>query len=264
MISNFIIIRFAPGAAGRFLSTMLMGSDDVAHYDPNCKTIEEKLNYLKNSFTQDLDRWILIEPSDKLAWGITFVSNKYPRGDDLSITQFESLSKIHCTPWYFENIALGKKIIIPWNKSNIPSFYKGTSISIIIDKPSRRWFHRAHWIKHYGIVNGKIHLKENDPSLHREPLNKIVSQFNNPIFSNEKFIRFVRENVIDSKISKLFCDIKNLEYSENDVSINLSSLLNESQCINVINNLCTQLKLKSIDQTYLKEGFNHWRNLHSF
>jgi hypothetical protein len=264
MIPNFVIVRFAPGAAGRFLITMLMGSDDVAHYDSNCKTIKEKLNYLKTSFTKDLDRWLLTEPSDKLAWGITFVSNKYPRGNNLSISEFEALSKEHCTPWYFENVALGKKIIIPWNKSAIPVFYKGASISIIIDKPSKRWFHRAHWIKHYGLINGKIHLKENDPAVHRAPLDKIVRQFNNPIYSNEKFISFVKKNVVGTDINKLFYDINNLEHANNDISINLSSLLNESQCLNVINNLCIQLRLKLIDQTYLKEGFNHWRNLHSF
>ncbi len=264
MISNFIIVRFAPGAAGRFLSTMLMGSDDVAHYDPTVKTIEEKLNYLKTSFTQELDRWLLTEPSDKIAWGITFVSNKYPRGDNLSVNEFETLSKTHCTPWYFKNVSLGKRIIIPWNKSNIPNFYKNNSISIIIDKSSRRWFNRAHWIKHYGIVDNKIHLKENDPSVHRKPLDKIVKQFNNPIFSEEKFISFVRKNVIGSNISKLFYDSNNLEYAENDIKVNLSSLLEEKQCVETINNICNQLNLARIDQSYLKEGFKHWRNLHCF
>lgn len=264
MTPHFIIVRFAPGAAGRFLTTMLMGSDDVAHYNPHCKTIEEKLNYLKTSFTQDLDRWLLTEPSDKIAWGITFVSNKYPRGNDLSKEQFETLSKEHCTTWYFQNVALGKKIIIPWNKSNIPVFYQGSSISIIIDKPSRRWFNRAHWIKHYGLVNGKIHLKENDPAVHRPPLDEIVRQFNNPIYSEEKFIPFVKKNVIVSPISKLFYDKDNLDHYENDITVNLSSLLEEEQCIAVINSICNHLQLKPIDPNYLRKGFNHWRKLHPF
>lgn len=264
MAPQFLIVRFAPGAAGRFLSTMLMGSDDVAHYDENVKTLEQKLEYLKNSFNPDLTQWLLNEPSDRIAWGITFVSNKFPRGDNLSIQEFEQLSKKNCTSWYFKNVRLGKKIIIPWNKSNIPPFYRGSCITIILDKPSRRWFHRSHWIKHYGIVNEKIHLKENDPAVLRPPLNKIAEQFNNPIYSTEKFIPFVKKNVISSAITKSFHDKNNLDYIENDIIINLSSLLEEKQCIATVNNICNQLNLKQIDQNYLKSGFSHWRNLHDY
>lgn len=261
---KFLLIRFSPGSAGRFLAALLMGSNDVAHFDPSVKTIDDKIEYIKKSFTPNLGNWLHTEPSDKIAWNITFVSNRYPRGDNLSKNEFKNLAKQNCTEWFYQNVALEKEIIIPWNKIQIPQFYIGKSITIILDKPSRRWFNRAHWFKHFGIYDGKIHLKENDPSLFRKPLNEIVSKYNNPIYVDQSFFSFVKNNILKSKEILPFYDYENLKNVPNDIPINLSTLLDKKLCIDAINELSNNLKIEKIDQYYLEFSHEHWRKLHPF
>lgn len=261
---EFLLIRFAPGSAGRFLAVLLMGSKDVAHFDPDVKTLDDKMDYVTKTFTKNLGSWLLTEPSDKIAWNITFVSNKYPRGDDLSIDQFAKLADENCTDWYHTNVNAKKKITIPWHKTSIPIFYRGQSITIILDKPSRKWFNRAHWIKHFGMHEGRIHLKENDPAVHRKPLDAVVARYNNPIYIDESFFSFVKNKVIRSKDVLPFYDYSSLDKLTNDLPINLSNLLDKKSCIRTINQLCVDLDISPIDQHYIEFSYDHWRNLHPF
>lgn len=260
---KFLLIRFSPGSAGRFLAALLMGSNDVAHFDPNVKTIDDKIEYIKKSFTPNLGNWLYTEPSDKIAWNITFVSNKYNRGHNLSKDEFKTLAKQNCTPWFHKNVSLGKQIIVPWNKIDIPTFYAGRSITIILDKSSRKWFNRAHWIKHFGLKDGKIHLKENDPKTHRKPLDKIVESFNNPIYIDQTFFSFVKNNILKSQDILPFYDYNNLKRSD-DFPINLSVLLEKESCLKAVNQLCIDLQIEKIDQNYLEFSHDHWRKLHPF
>jgi hypothetical protein len=264
MNPKFLIIRFPPGAAGRFLGTMLMGSKDVAHFNENANTTEEKLNYLEQCFKKDLSQWLKHEPSDKMAWGIDFVSNKYPRGDDLTVEQFTTLTQEKCTEWYHKCVTNNKRITIFWHKNYIPNFYKGECISILIDKKSTRWYHRSRWFKHYGMKDEKIHLKENDPNCHRYPINQLVAKFNNPIFSNENFRKFVKENVINSQETKPFYLNNSLFPVDNDIQINLSELLEEDQFLSLINMLSEKMHLSKIDTDYLIRGFRYWRSIHAY
>lgn len=260
---QFLVIRYPPGAAGRFLAVMLMGNDNVAHYDASVKTIEDKLAYAKNSFPNELGNWLLSEPNDKIAWNITFVSNKYPRGDNLTKEEFNKLATEKCTEWYHKNVSLGKKIIIPWHKTNIPIFYKGQSITIVIDKKSERWYNRARWYKHFGIKDGKIYLRENDPAIHRDELKKIVASYNNPILLDESFFSFVKKTMVSKEVA-VFKNYSLLPAIDDDCLVNLSNLLSEQSCIDTINQLCDKLNLPMINQDYLKNCFAHWRNLHPF
>lgn len=261
---HFLLIRFAPGSAGRFLATMLMGSDSIAHFDPKVLTLADKIDYIKCSFTKDLASWLKTEPNDKEAWNINFVSNKYPRGQDLTVEQFTELSQQHCTSHYHRSVAEGKIIIIPWNKLNIPSFYEGDLVSIFLDQKSRRWFHRSLWYKHYGKKDGYIHLKENDPACHRQHQIGLVSKFNNPVIFKDDCRNFARTMIMDSQFVRQFSDMQSLMMVKNHNVIELSNLLEETRFLAVIKTLVRDLGLKDIDEWYLKEGFAHWKSCHGY
>lgn len=262
---KFIVVRFAPGAAGKFLSTLLMGSNDVAHYDPNVTTLEEKIAYFKASFPPDLSQWLLTEPSDKATWGTTFISNKHERGNNLSMQEFIDLAATHCTPLYHKAVNDDKYIVVVWHKNVIPEYFANSKIiTIAIDDNSKKWFHRALWYKHFEKVGNKIHLKTNDPKCIKKEIRDILASFNVPAYVEESFCSFVKNNVIKSDLTLLFSNVIKLQEVKNDVIIQLSSLLYEEHCVATVRHIASVLKIAPIDEIYIRESFRYWRNLHDF
>lgn len=264
MNPNFITINYAKGSAGKFLISLLMSSDSAAHYDPNVKTKDDKIEYIKRSFVSDVSNWLLNEPSDKLAWNINFVSNSYPRGNDLTLDNFLQLCKVHCTEWFHKSVKDNKKIIIPWHKDYFPIYLGKDTISIYLDQESIKWFARAVWSKHYAISNNKIHIKENDPSYYRSIGSKIHYCFDNPIFVDQSFYSFVKHNIYLSQETKLFSDKKKLKNIGSKYVVALSDILILSNLEKKLDEIYNELKIIPVDKDIVKVAFNHWRSLHDF
>ena len=260
---RFLLVRYAPGSAGKFLMSLLMCSKDVAHYDPFVKTDKDMLDYITNSFPKEIGLWLKKEPSDALAWNINFVSNKYPRGDDLDDETFWNLCEERCTPWFHECVSAGKRIMIPWHKETIPSFYEGDVVTIYLDKDSLGWFARAVWAKHHGCVDGKIHLKDHDPEFYRGD-KSVYSKYNNPIYTDEGFVSFTRREIYRSPKALLFSDRSRLGIIDHQVMIDLKDVLNKDNLKLSIKMICEKLQIAQVDPDIISQGFDHWISCHEF
>ena len=99
---KFLLIRFNEGSAGKFLMSLLMGSDSVAHYDSTIeqpKDNQSLLNYVKRSF-QGFDRWIATEPNPVPVWNIHWISNKMPRGNNQTLNEFNKQLELEASDYF--------------------------------------------------------------------------------------------------------------------------------------------------------------------
>lgn len=260
---DFLTVNFAEGSAGKFLISLLMSSDSAAHYDPTVITNQDKINYIKKTFVPDLSQWLLHEPSDKLAWNINFVSNIYPRGNELSVEEFDRLSRVHCTKHFHNSVALGKKIIIPWHKKVFPLYLGNDSVSINIDKPSMRWFVKAAWSKHYAIVDDRIHLKKHDPKFYQSDSSRHLI-YNNPVYLDKSLFSFLKNDIYKSEQTLFFSDRNQLRTMGSKFIIELGDLLELERLESKLKEICETFDLVPVDRSIVVAGFSHWRSLHEY
>ena len=243
--------------------SLLMCSDSAAHYDPLVKSNEDKIDYIRKSFTSDFSSWLLNEPADKLAWNIDFVSNFYERGNSLTVAEFDDLASKHCTPWFHESVLAGKKIVIPWHKNVLPAFLGKDVLSISLDKPSMKWFARSVWAKHHGMERGKIHIKENDPLFYRaDPTNH--ARFRNPIYVEQSRFSFIKNNIYGSNEALFFSDHEKLSAIGSKLIIELGDLLEIERLRIKLEEIYAAFNIVPIDRYIVDQGFLHWRSLHEY
>ena len=264
----FLIIRHSVGGGGRFLASCLMASKSVAHFDSaieQSKTDKLCLDYIKQKFTNDLNVWTKTEPNPVDAWNLSFCSAKYPRGDDLSINEFDNLARTHCTPHFWDSVEQNKLISLCWHKAVDPVFtHHAKNIVIIIDPPSTKWLHRANWYKHYEIKNRGIHLKQHDPSYAPPLIAEYINKFNNPIYSTEHPYSFIKNNIVNCKFKKVFSSKENFNSLNNAEFLNLSALLDENQFIKQIQTITNNLNIDPIAESFLRTAHQHWSSCHTF
>jgi hypothetical protein len=264
---NFLLVQYAPGGAGKFLISLLMGSRDVAHFDPiinQNKTIAGCISYIEKHFTKQIGDWLKHEPRNIDAWNLHFISTKYSRGHDMSYDQFMSLAEQEASPYFWEQVAEEKVIVTPWHSTVIPEFYKGSKIiTIIIDNSTEKWFNRAVWAKLYGIKDGKIHLKMNDPDFN-PPMQQYFKKFNNPIYTDDRFFKFAKEKILKDPFKIKYMDQNNFVPDVNRAFINLSDLLSVDSCVTNVNRVCQELNIAPISEEIIRNGQMHWASCHTF
>jgi len=261
------MVQYAPGSAGKFLTSLLMCSPSLAHFNPTVeidKTADRCIDYIQNHFSPNLAQWVSKEPNHGNAWNLHFISSKYPRGDDLSMEQIVKQSARDATEHFCNSVNQNKFIPSIWNKPNIPAFLESSKfVTIIIDPLSLKWYHRAVWHKLYGWKDGNIHLKANDPSLN--PAMAIYFQkFNNPLTTNENFFSFVKREILNSPVKIPFLTQHNFSHHSMQSFVNLSDLLNFNSCVNAIDRICNELDILPIPISIITRGHRHWSSCHTF
>jgi hypothetical protein len=264
---RFLLVQYAPGSAGRFLISLLMGSKDVAHYDPvidHNKTIAGCTSYIEKHFIRQIGDWLKHEPSPHNTWNLHFISTKYSRGNDMSYDQFMLQAKQEASSYFWKQVVEQKIIVTPWHNTVIPDFYKDSKIvTILIDKNSEKWFHRAVWAKLYGIKDGRIHLKMHDPDFN-PPMQQYFKKFNNPIYNDERFFKFAKEKILKDTFKTEYMDQNNFMPNINQAFINLSDLLSVDSCVANVNRVCQELKIDQIPEEIIRNGQMHWASCHLF
>jgi hypothetical protein len=266
---KFLIVRYANGSAGKFLTSLLMSSTSVSHFDSNVennKTDDACLNYIQTHFVKNLNNWLVHEPKHTDAWNLHHVSSNYPRGDNLTNDQFLSIAKTDATSYFWKSVSDNKVIPFIWHKSSVPDFFKNAKfITIILDQKSIKWYHRARWYKQYSLVNGKIHLNEHDPNFNSSKLNKYYEQFKNVVDVDSSVYSFIKHNIIRDNKKKLFQTTDTFAQQSIDQEfINLSDILDVNRCITRLNQICNNYKLDLISPDLIRQGHTHWSNCHTF
>jgi hypothetical protein len=267
---DFLVVRYAPGAAGKFLTSLLMASHSVAHFDKNIehnKNSTQCIDYFHQHFPNVIGDWLKYEPKHTDAWNLNFLSMTYPRNDTLSQLEFNKMAVDNGSQYFWESVTQNK--LIPWttNKNTVPDFFKYSKfVTILIDEKSVKWYHRAKWYKHYAIEYGRIYNKTSDPQFHSQTMHQYYEKFKheNKIFVDESFQSFVRTNIIKNPIKYIFMDKSNFNQPVDQVFVNLSDLLSVEKCIEAVNQICKEFSLYPVPRDVIIEGHRHWASCHDF
>ena len=263
-----IFVRYAPGACGTFLLTLLQTSSRVSCWNPELEELKGTpefagrfLNWFKTKFVSDLDNHIKHEPHHP--YQLDFFSAKYPRGNDITEFELISLLKERQDHLFLDNIDKNKYTALRLNKTGIPVFgYENTVINIIADVDSRRWLHRTRWTKLFGYEDGKWISKENHPEFLKAKFKN--TKFNNQYYFDCTWREFARKFIIDEPVMEIF---RNAEKLLSDPSnkfckqhfINLSTILNPELGLIKIQNLFARLELGAPDIKLLGECYAHYQ-----
>ena len=267
-LPKFLIFRFAPGAAGNFVSSMLQCSPEVAHMsskEQSNKPNNNWIQYFKTVFHNDLANWTHKEPSSVYNWGTKNIfSQKFDRGDDLTVGKFLKLEEEYCTEYYHRAKDTGLFIPIFWHKNHMPKYF-ANSITVTIDidnKFAQRWFHRARYNKHYNVRANKhgieVDIMENRP-------NYQVEGFDNPIWKQySNLYNFVRQEIIKDTVRQNFIGLQNVQaWHIPNITINLSDILSNA-FIDQYHRICSFYKLTPLKDTItVMQLQEHWINCHN-
>lgn len=239
--TKFLLIRFAPGAAGKILIACLGTHPEIASWN---NTLSTNLEWIKKCYPGDFKSWLDNEPQNP--WGLQkYVSAEYERGDKLERLEID-----------FPN----KWITMIWHKNYIADFMKKYHIvNIIIDKPSVRWYHRSRWRKHFTAkkMNNYYQITQ-----HQHRPTYAVGKFNNQyIVKVINLFSFIKKNVINYPIKQRFLKT---EDQMAGTMILLSDLLREDGFKDSLNKISSDLKLASFDWNEAVAIWRHWRSLHEY
>lgn len=270
-LPRFLIFRFAPGAAGNMISSLLQCSPEVAHWNAGCqdrKPAVDWLDYFQQVFPKDMSIWLYHEPIGQLQWGTREIfSAKYPRGDDLDIQQFLRLEHNVCTQYYHANKQAGRYLPVFWHKPNMPQYFaKSRSVVIKIDSASLRWYDHAVYYKHHRVLRHDdrgilVRLLENRPEV-------VPEQFKNLTKFEQywpSFRAFVRERILDNPFRNQYRNADLIpNWSIPSVMIELTDLLNSARIDRCYRNLCQALDITPVlNNAELRDMHSYWRNLHA-
>jgi len=260
---------YPQGAAGKFLSSLLMSSDDIAHFDPvieQDKTNAKCLNYIKNHFTPDLRHWIKNEPNHNDAWNLHFISSKYPRGNNLSKERFSFLCSQYATNHFKKSTGKNKIILFPWHKITVPCFFYNASIvTITVDKNSEDWFDNAYWKKHFAVEDNKVKCLVHDPTLNPK-MKRYFDMYNNKMYSSESIQKFYKKNITNNPDKKIFnknsIDMKKLQLAHNCMIIELADILDVDRLVCIIQELSKRFGFTPVDCDFIKQAHRLWISCH--
>ena len=240
MDTKFLLVRFAPGAAGKALVTCLGTHPEIASWNT---TSMSELEYAKTRYNGNFDSWLDVEPTNP--WNFQkYVSAMYPRGDDLEYLEID-----------FPNL------FIPtlWQKSYTARFMENYfCINIKVDKEALKWYHRSRWQKQFSAE------KRGDTyfiTQHQHRPSYSVGNFDNQyIIETKNLHAFIRENVINYSYIN---DINNSAILPGMV-INLSELLHQDRFFESLTRIQKNLNIQAHDWTESMEIWKHWRSLHGY
>lgn len=126
--SRWLICHYRPGSGGKFLCLALTTINKVAHWDRAVEkgqiSFQDFVKTLWNPHRTDL--WLANEPITD--WDLTFFSRTMPRGDKLSIAQFNQLCAEQSSEYFRETWKSGKIILDFLNKGNVPVWWQKAKI----------------------------------------------------------------------------------------------------------------------------------------
>lgn len=273
-LPKFLVIRFAPGSAGNFLTSLLQCSPQVGHWfedieyqRPNVDWLE----YFKKVYVSDLSQWLYNEPVAKQQLGVRDIfSAAYDRGNDLTLKQFKEQEQQYCSKLYWDLRQRQVYIPIFWHKRHFPIFFQNAAfIDIMLDQESVSWFDRSYYKKHF-----KIDTVNDDGSIivcyqrHRSTIvPKTFAGTNQYKNYHRYFAEFVRKEIFANPWRARYLTddyLKDSTHNNLHCSLKLSDLLNFDRLKLQYQNLCGVLSIDPMPEAQLLVLFNHWRQCHDY
>lgn len=268
-----IFVRYASGAAGRFVSVMLQTSDVVACWEPRLDNLKgtdqfrsEFFTYIQQSFQNDLTQHLYNEPTpQEPVW--PWFSATWPRGDNLTVDEFIDQLILHEYQHWLDNISKDRFNLLLLHKSQIPAFALGSKIvNIVIDPAAQKWVHRARYLKIFGEENGRWFSREFLPDLLQKRYAGVERMVDLPdIWLPGSRYSIIKNHVINDQRVRMFEDLDQiLEHRSNlccdQVNIQLSDVLNQQAFLKQMSLIFYMFELGSIDLDLVSQCWQHYYN----
>jgi len=259
--NNFIVTRYAPGAAGRFFSCCLQLSPDISSWNTKSLDLdkssnefrESMLDYFKESFSFDRLKHLKNEPD--IPYICDFYSGTYPRGESISFNEYVNYQKKNTIDYYSIESKKNKFVNLFLHKSKIPEFLKNSIIvNILVDSAeSQEIISKLSWLKHYNVIDAfTVDSLEKNPDFGNKLRRKTIKKFNkqskikvdsirdfyfDKIFNNESLTKFKDKQLILEDHSNKHCKQE---------FINFSDILDSKKCLEEINKILEKNHLRTI------------------
>lgn len=269
-LPKFLVIRFAPGSGANFLTSVLQCSPQVGHWRSDLehnRSNADWLEYFAQSFSPDFDNWLINEPVANQRLGTREIfSAWYDRGNDLSVTEFNTLEQKYCSELYFELKLKDSFIPIYWHKSIFPAYFSNaTFINIVLDRASLKWFDRSLYKKHYKVVSQQdrhviVQHNRHRPSIVPQSF-KGSNEFRKTYCS---FKEFIRDEIISNPWREFYQSPKFDSGGRPEYSLALGDLLNFTRFKKKYKQLCDVLVLTPVNDDLLEQLHTQWRSCHDY
>lgn len=261
-----IFVRYAPGACGTFLLTLLSTAPQAACWDPHVQELKNSNNFaqhflkwFKKKFTYDLQNHLKHEPHHP--YKIDFFSAKHPRGNNIDQTEFIELLKQRNDLLLLNNIQQNKNTLLRLNKSVVPDWGCGNPVvNIVIDHSSKKWLHRARCTKLFGYHDCSFILKEEHPDFLKAKNYNL--NFGNKYQVHDTPLSFYKKYVVNDPVVQMFRDQQLITQHSSNAQcaqhwINLGDILNSVVAVDRIQQLADQLQL-TVDSSLIKACYQHY------
>jgi hypothetical protein len=273
MLPKFLVIRFAPGAAGNMLTSMIQCSPEVAHWDEQQESIKPNNNwlaYFESCFPREINKWLYYEPIGQLNWGTRNIfSAKYPRGNNFTVDEFLEQEKIYCNQYYHQQKNQKKYLPVFWHKEIMPEYFiNSKSICIELDQPALRWYNHAVYKKHYRIINLSrdkrctVEILQNRPQI-------VLPQYRGQVEYTktfDSFRQFVNQCIVQNPFQMMFRQANQLPaWPIDNLQLTLSTLLDTEKFLKKYFEICEFLEITPVlTKSVFSQMHNYWKNLHEF
>lgn len=270
--SPFIVVRYPSGGAGRFLSTALQLSNDIAHWDSSIEAIKDTdkfakaaVDYVDSKFPVDLTYHLRLEPD--LPYRADFYSGTYDRGTDVSFDEYNQLLADD-NDYYFDNVQANKKVNLILHKSEIPQFMLGsTFVNVIISSErARAWVEQMVWAKHYYVeATNLVRQLQHDPAYCNPKRKELVKQYftGNAVIHVDSIDEFKMINISQNPEFNLFSNIETLYQHPSNQLVNnlvfdLDNIFSIDTVIDNIEQITQGSSLAMPDKDLLRKIYNIW------
>lgn len=263
-----IFVRYAPGACGTFLLTLLQTCNKVACWNTILDSYKQTdefdnifYNWFITKFTHDLYGHVTHEPHHP--YKLDFFSSKHPRGNDITEQEFVNLLKQNNDQLFLDNIQQQKYTAMRLNKGVIPLFASDSKvINIVIDSSSEKWLNRTRWVKLFGKEKETFIAKEEHPDYLKYKFDLQNLKFFNQYEFKDTWHGFIKNKVINDATVLTF---KNKNTITKDASnstadnffINLSNLIDKQVGVETIIDSFKHFGL-DINQNLIKACYDHY------
>jgi hypothetical protein len=270
-MTKFITVRFAPGSAGKFCSILLQLSPDVNAWDQELAEVKgntsSTLEYFKTKFTNNFKDWQKNEP--EIPYQTQFVSNRFPRGDD--VTHEQALANLVDDAYFNKHYNNNKRIVLISNKSRIPYWIQQRSdmVNVHIDTIHiKKWVQRARYNKLFLEASpGVFILKQEHPDYCSSHRSQLAGQFQNQhTYYGTKF-SFFKHFVLNDPLTKMFTEYANIVADPSNATVaqhqlSLTKMLDPKQCFNELRSTCNRLNIMYPEQSLVMDILTYYLSIH--
>lgn len=270
---KFLIVRFAPGSGGKFLSTLFQCSELVHAWDEELtlakqeKNYEKIFSYIVSKFTTNFKDWQKIEP--EVPYQTDFVSNRFSRGDDITFEQAQKL--LINDSKYQHDFNTNGQIVLILNKSQVPQWVWGQAniVNILIDNSkSKKWFRVARLQKLFIKLNKSSYIIKQEHEDYCSPKRaNLAAKFDNEKIFQGSWYSFVKKYIINDAVGKMFTSKQLISAHPSNVNVDnfffdLSLYNNKIKFIEQFQHVCNQLGITPVPASLISEILEHYQSIH--